>query len=105
MVPSPLEEQLKLSPYVANAMVYGDNKPFNVAIVVANVDAVKEWAQANEIGTRDIDALLKDAKVVALFKQEIAKQAGQVLGVSRTSATSPSSRRTSRPKTGCSRRA
>ncbi len=80
VVPSPLEEQLKLSPYVANAMVYGDNKPFNVALVVANVDAVKEWAQTNEMGSRDIDSLLKDSKVVALFKQEIAKHGGQFKG-------------------------
>ena len=34
VVPTPLEEQLKLSPFIANAMVYGDNKPFNVALVV-----------------------------------------------------------------------
>jgi len=80
VVPSPLEEQLKLSPYVANAMVYGDNKPFNVALVVANVEAVKEWALANELGSRDIDTLLKDPKVIALFKQEVAKQAGQFKG-------------------------
>jgi long-chain acyl-CoA synthetase len=80
VVPSPLEEQLKLSPYVANAMVYGDNKPFNVALVVANVESVKEWAETHEMGSRDIDILLKDPKVVALFKQEIGKQAGQFKG-------------------------
>ena len=31
--------------YIANAMVYGDNKPYNVALVVANIDAMKEWAR------------------------------------------------------------
>jgi len=63
-------------------MVYGDNKPFNVAVVVANVEAVREWAQTNaaDIAGRDADSLLKDTKVVALFKQEIAKQAGQFKG-------------------------
>jgi long-chain acyl-CoA synthetase len=80
VVPSPLEEQLKLSPYIANVMVYGDNKPHNVALVVANVDAVKDWAQANQLAGRDIDALLKDPKVIALFKQEVSKQAGQFKG-------------------------
>jgi long-chain acyl-CoA synthetase len=80
VVPSPIEEQLKLSPFVANAMVYGDNKPFNVAVVVANIEAVKEWAEAHQMPSRDIDVLLKDAKVVALFKEEIAKQAGQFKG-------------------------
>src|SRR5262249_48787010 len=33
VVPTPLEEQLKLSPYVANVMVYGDNRPYNVALI------------------------------------------------------------------------
>ncbi len=80
VVPSPIEEQLKLSPFVANAMVYGDNKPFNVAVVVANVEAVKEWAEAHQMTSRDIDVLLKDPKVVALFKEEISKQAGQFKG-------------------------
>ncbi len=82
VVPSPLEEQLKLSPFILNAMVYGDNKPFNVAVIVANVDAVKEWAQVNaaDAAGRDVEALLKHAKVVDLFKQEIAKQAGQFKG-------------------------
>ena len=47
VVPTPLEEQLKLSPYVANAMVYGDNQPFNVALVVANVPAVQHVGRAS----------------------------------------------------------
>jgi long-chain acyl-CoA synthetase len=80
VVPSPLEEQLKLSPFVANAMVYGDNKPFNVALVVANVEAVKDWAEKNQLGSRDTEALLKDPKVVALFKQEISKHASHFKG-------------------------
>ena len=82
VVPSPLEEQLKLSPFILNAMVYGDNKPFNVAVVVANVDAVKEWAQthAADVAGRDVESLLKNGKVYDLFKQEISKQAGQFKG-------------------------
>ena len=49
VVPTPLEEALKLSPYVANAMVYGDNRPFNVALVVANVPAVRKWAESEHV--------------------------------------------------------
>ena len=80
VAPSPLEELLKLSPYVANVMVYGDNRPYNVALVCANVDAVKEWATTNGITVRDPESLLKEPKVRELFKQEIAKQAGQFKG-------------------------
>jgi long-chain acyl-CoA synthetase len=79
VVPSPLEEQLKLSPYILNAMVYGDNKPFNVALVVANMDALKEWGATNGVHASG-ESLLTDPKVRALMKQEIAKQAGQFKG-------------------------
>jgi long-chain acyl-CoA synthetase len=43
VVPSPLEEQLKLSPYVANVMIYGANKAHNVALVVLDEGAIREW--------------------------------------------------------------
>ena len=73
VVPSPLEEKLKLSPYVLNAFVHGDNKPYNVALICANVDAVKKWATEQGIATGDVKALLEDPKVRELFKQEIKK--------------------------------
>jgi long-chain acyl-CoA synthetase len=70
VVPTPLEEALKLSPYIANVMVFGDNKPFNVALVVLNVDAVKSWA-AKEGHTIAADALATNDKVRALLKAEV----------------------------------
>ncbi|MBX3229917.1 MAG: long-chain fatty acid--CoA ligase [Labilithrix sp.] len=71
VVPTPLEEQLKLSPLVLNCMVYGDNKPYNVALVVANVDALKKWASDNGLGESDPDKLLAHTKVRGLMKKEI----------------------------------
>ncbi len=81
VVPTPLEEQLKLSPYVANAMVYGANKPFNVALVVANVPALRKWAEASQtpVPAAD-DALVTDERVRALFDREIQKYAGAFKG-------------------------
>ncbi|CAN5882853.1 AMP-dependent synthetase/ligase [soil metagenome] len=71
VVPTPLEEQIKLSPYVLNAMVYGDNKPYNVALVVANVEAVQKWGADNGVSETDPEKLLANAKVRALFKGEL----------------------------------
>ncbi|HEY3815529.1 MAG TPA: long-chain fatty acid--CoA ligase [Polyangiaceae bacterium] len=74
VVPTPLEEAIKLSPYVANVMVYGDNKPFNVALVVPNVDAVKKWAAEQHLSLPGSpEALVKDDRVRSLLKQEIEK--------------------------------
>ena len=74
VVPTPLEEAIKLSPYVANVMVFGDNKPFNVALVVPNLPAVKKWAQDQHVTLPGgDDAIVKDDKVRSLLKQEIEK--------------------------------
>jgi long-chain acyl-CoA synthetase len=76
VVPTPLEEELKLSPFITNVMVYGDNKPHNVALVVANVDAVKKQTG---VSASD-DALLNDSKVRDLFKAEIEKYSEKFKG-------------------------
>ncbi len=79
VVPSPLEEKLKLSPYILNAFVFGDNKPCNVALLVANVEAVKKFAA--EVGiTATGDALLEHAKVKDLFKKELGKYGSEFKG-------------------------
>lgn len=44
VVPSPLEEQLKLSPFIANVMIHGANHPHNVALVVPDPVSVQDWA-------------------------------------------------------------
>lgn len=72
VVPTPLEEHLKLSPYVLNAFVYGDNRPYNVALLVANVDAVQQWAKKEGVAASG-EALLEDSRVHELFRGEIAK--------------------------------
>jgi long-chain acyl-CoA synthetase len=81
VVPTPLEEALKLSPYVLNAMVYGDNRPFNVALVVANVAAVKKWGEEHGVSLPGSpDAIVKEDRVRSLFKQEIEKHGAAFKG-------------------------
>jgi long-chain acyl-CoA synthetase len=53
VAPVPLEEELKLSPYLSNVMVYGANKPYNVALVVLDRDAVDRWAKSEGLTVSD----------------------------------------------------
>ena len=53
VVPSPLEEQLKLSPYIGNVMLYGANKPHNVALVVLNLVNLAKWAEREGVTLGD----------------------------------------------------
>lgn len=53
VVPAPLEEELKLSPYVSQVMIEGTNKPYNVALIVLDMDTLKEWCAAKNIKIED----------------------------------------------------
>lgn len=47
VAPAPLEEKIQLSPYVAQIMIYGDNKPHNVALVVPDQASLAEAESAD----------------------------------------------------------
>ena len=49
VVPTVLEEQLKLSGLISQAFIYGDNKPFNVCLVIPDAAALEKWAKAEGI--------------------------------------------------------
>jgi long-chain acyl-CoA synthetase len=73
VVPSPLEELLKLSPYIVNIMLYGGNKPYNVALVVPDFDSLNAWAKANDLDTSNQEALLSHPKVRELYTAQLAE--------------------------------
>ncbi|MFV2000774.1 MAG: long-chain fatty acid--CoA ligase [Acidimicrobiia bacterium] len=71
VVPSPIEEQLQLSGFVSQVMVYGEQRPYNVAVVVPDFEYLDKWAKEKNLGTADIDALLAEPQVTELFTTEI----------------------------------
>ena len=71
VVPSPLEEELKLSPYVANVMIYGANHPHNVALVVPDMEVLEKWAEEHKV---DISTGLDSNEAVHnLIQDELQK--------------------------------
>ncbi|HET7501955.1 MAG TPA: long-chain fatty acid--CoA ligase [Kofleriaceae bacterium] len=69
VMPSVLEEALKLSPYIANIMIHGDGRPFNVAVVVPSAPAIAAWARQEGM-TLPADPTT-DQRVHALIVAEI----------------------------------
>ena len=72
VVPAPLEEQLKLSGYINQVLVYGDNRLFNVAIIVPDVEALQDWAKKKGLPTA-LTGLLAREDVKGLYRAELAK--------------------------------
>jgi long-chain acyl-CoA synthetase len=80
VAPAPLEEQLKLSPFIINAMIYGDNRLYNVALIVADMDAVKAWAGSQGISADSDEKLLENAKVKEMMQSEVEKASAEFKG-------------------------
>ncbi len=77
VVPGPLEDQLQLSGYVAQAFVFGDNKLFNVALVVPDFESLSAWCEDNGVsGTPE--ELCEHESVRALIEAELATQCQSV---------------------------
>ncbi|MEN8234837.1 MAG: long-chain fatty acid--CoA ligase [Actinomycetota bacterium] len=80
VVPGPIEEQLQLSGYVTNVMVYGEQRPHNVALIVPDMDALVKWAERHGLGDLSHDALLESEKVSDLYQREIDRLSGSIKG-------------------------
>jgi long-chain acyl-CoA synthetase len=47
--PAAIEEDIKTLPYVANAMVHGDGKEYNVCLIVLDSDNIHDWAEEMQL--------------------------------------------------------
>lgn len=70
VVPSPLEEQLKLSPYVANIMLHGANRRHNVAVIVPDMVSLQERAEKEGWSLGDV---AQSEQVKNLITEELGK--------------------------------
>ncbi|WP_437618878.1 AMP-dependent synthetase/ligase [Sorangium sp. So ce1151] len=71
VAPAPIEEKLKLSPLINNAMVHGDNRLFNVALIVPEMTALTEWARGEGLTFESPEAMLEHPRVVARVQAEV----------------------------------
>jgi long-chain acyl-CoA synthetase len=83
VVPSPIEEQLNLSGYITSNMVYGEQRPYNVALVVADQEAIEKWAAENGLDAAEYEAVLASPEVRRLIAAEIERNQQAVKGYER----------------------
>ncbi|MYH48778.1 MAG: long-chain fatty acid--CoA ligase [Gammaproteobacteria bacterium] len=62
IAPQPIENDVKLDPYIEQAVMVGDRRPFPSLLVVPDFEQLNQWAAASEIDASDPGALLRDAR-------------------------------------------
>ena len=72
VVPTPLEEKLKLSPYITNVMISGANQNFNVALIIPDFESLEGWAKDQGL-SGEAHALIEEPKVKELIQKELEK--------------------------------
>lgn len=72
-VPNYIENRLKFSPYIKDAAVVGEGRPFLVAMVCIDFDAVGHWAELHGIPYTSYADLSQNAEVYALVREEIQR--------------------------------
>ncbi|MBX2802426.1 MAG: AMP-binding protein [Myxococcales bacterium] len=79
--PEKIENALKLSPYVKEAVAIGDARKFISALVQIDADAVGDWATRRSVTYTDFEDLTRRPEVVSLVEQEIRKANDQLARV------------------------
>ena len=73
ITPSEIENQLKFSPYISDAVVIGDKRKFLSCLVMIDYDNVAKHAQDNNVPFTDFASLCRSREVVELIDAEIER--------------------------------
>jgi long-chain acyl-CoA synthetase len=71
--PQLIENKLKFSPYIIDAVVIGQDKPFITSMISIDMGNVGKWAENNQIPYTTFTDLSQKDEVYALIGKEVAK--------------------------------
>jgi long-chain acyl-CoA synthetase len=71
IAPQPIENRLKINPYVEQVVMIGDRRKFPVVLIVPDFQVLARWAAQNGLSANDRMALLRSPKTQELLKDEL----------------------------------
>jgi len=74
IAPQPIENALKLNPYVGIAAILGDRRKFPAVMISPNFVRLEEWARANGISYSSRAELIANPKVQSLYEAVVEEQ-------------------------------
>jgi long-chain acyl-CoA synthetase len=79
--PSFIENALRASPYVAEAVVFGHGRKYLTAVVEIDFDTVADWARTNDVAYTGFTSLTAHPRIERLISVEIDKVNGELARV------------------------
>jgi len=76
--PSFIENILRTSPYVAEAIVFGDGRNYLTALIEIEAETVSDWARSHDVPYTGFTSLATNADVVRLIGAEIERANGEL---------------------------
>ena len=76
--PSFIENILRTSPYVAEAIVFGHGRKYLTALIEIEADTVSDWARSHDVPHAGFTSLATSADVVRLIGAEIERANGEL---------------------------
>jgi long-chain acyl-CoA synthetase len=73
IAPQRVEAALRMSPYFLDAMVFGDRRPFLVALLTLSEEEIRGFAESLDLPVDDWGGLQRDARVRALLDAEMER--------------------------------
>jgi long-chain acyl-CoA synthetase len=73
ITPSEIENELKFSPYITDAVVIGDRRPYLTVLIMIDQDNVEKYAQDHDVPFSNYASLTRAPEVQALIEREIAR--------------------------------
>jgi long-chain acyl-CoA synthetase len=71
VAPQPIENLLRINPYIEDALAIGDRRKFVSALVVPNFEKLEEYAKFNNISYETLGDLVKNDKVLHFMEGEV----------------------------------
>ncbi|WP_301104518.1 long-chain fatty acid--CoA ligase [Sneathiella sp.] len=73
ITPSEIENQLKFSPYISDAVVIGDKRKYLSCLIMIDHENVEKYAQDLDVPFTNFQSLCKTSEVLDLIREEVEK--------------------------------
>ena len=80
VAPQKLEMLFVSNPQISQAFVFGDTRPYCVALIVPNAEQLRRYAESHHIAGRELSALVQDPKIRAWYWQLVQEKQGDLPG-------------------------